>query len=156
MSQLARHGLQWVGALAALAVCTGSAKAETVVRPDCRPFVSATNAVRFETDLQRRWYTRFWTGACDRLPMCMPGSPNWNDVVGKLAARTPGAQRAALQPRICRLGQLIGLEWARDKKVQKISTRDLRAFNRTLDAAPDVAKGVEDVETKARSMIAAP
>lgn len=130
-------------------------RAEPVVRSDCRPFVQATNAVRFETDLQQRWYKRFWTGSCDRLPMCMSGSPNWNDVVAKLSARAPSAQRASLHPRICRLGQLIGLEWARDKKIQKISTRDLRAFNRTLDAAGDVARGVDEVEAKARALTGA-
>lgn len=87
--------------------------------------------------------------------MCLPGSPNWNDVVAKLSARAPAAQRSALLPRSCRLGQLIGLEWSKDKKVQKISTRDLRAFNRTLDAAGDVSLAVDQVEAKARTMIGA-
>lgn len=141
-------------AILMLGAATG-ARAESVVRSECRPHVHATDAVRFETDLQRRWYVRFWTGACDRLPMCMSGSPNWNEAVAKLSARAPAAQRGALLPKSCRLGQLIGLEWARDKKVQKISTRDLRAFNRTLDAAGDVSLALDQVEAKARAMIGA-
>ena len=141
---------------AILVMAVGSAaRAEEFVRADCRPLVKPTAALRFDTDPHQRWYKRFWTGTCDRLPHCISGSPNWNDIVGKLLAKSDPVEQPALLPKACRLGQLIGLEWAKAKDVQKISTKDLRRFNATLDAAGDPLKGVEAVEAKARAMMAA-
>jgi hypothetical protein len=142
---------------AILVVGLGSAaQAGEVVRADCRAMVKPTDVLRFDTDLHQRWYKRFWTGTCDRLPHCISGSPNWNDIVGKLLAKSDPVEQPVLLPKACRLGQLIGLEWAKAKDVQKISTKDLRRFNATLDAAGDPLKGVEAVEVKARAMMAAP
>jgi hypothetical protein len=104
--------------------------------------------------LHQRWYRRFWTGDCDHLPLCFAGSPNWNDIVGKLLTRGGPAERAALLPKACRLGQMIGLEWARDKKVRRIDTGDLRAFKGQLEASGDALRGIERVEASARAKMA--
>jgi hypothetical protein len=132
------------------------AEAGEFVRPDCRAVVKPTDALRFDTDEHLRWYKRFWTGNCDHLSFCFPGSPNWNDIVTKLLAKGGAAEQPALLPKACRLGQMIGLEWAKDKGVQKISTKDLRAFNVILERAGDPLKGVEAVDAQARSMGAQP
>jgi hypothetical protein len=147
-----------VAAVAAVVVLgTGSAvRAGEFVRADCRALVRPTDAIRFDTDEHLRWYKRFWTGTCDHLPFCFSGSPNWNDIVGRLLAKGGPVEQPTLLPKACRLGQLIGLEWAKDKGVQKISTKDLRMFNATLEAAGDPLKGVEAVEAKARTMLAQP
>jgi len=132
------------------------AQAGEFVRFDCRAMIKPTDAVRFDTDEHLRWYKRFWTGTCDHLPFCFSGSPNWNDIVGKLLVKGGASEQPALLPKACRLGQLIGLEWAKDKGVQKISTKDLRQFNAMLEAAGDPLKGVEAVEARARAMAGQP
>ena len=147
--------LRRVGAAIAAVVALGAgpaAQAGEFVRADCRTAVRSTDALRFDTDEHLRWYKRFWTGTCDHLSFCFAGSPNWNDIVGKLLAKGGAAEQPALLPKACRLGQLIGLEWAKDKDVQKISTKDLKRFKTMLEAAGDPLKGVEAVEAKARAM----
>jgi len=129
------------------------ARAGEFVRSDCRAIVKPTDTIRFDTDEHLRWYKRFWTGTCDHLPFCFSGSPNWNDIVGKLLAKGGQVEQPTLLPKACRLGQLIGLEWAKAKDIQKISTKDLKAFNNTLEAAGDPLKGVEAVDAKARAML---
>jgi len=131
----------------------GAVQAQDYVRVDCRNQFDPA-ASRFDTPLHQRWYRRFWTGDCDHLPLCLPGSPNWNDIVGQLMVRGGPAERAALLPKACRLGQVIGLEWARDKKVRRIDTRDLHAFKSQLEASGDALRGVEQVEASARAKMA--
>ncbi len=141
--------------LAALAVASaaGTVQAQDYVRSDCRAQLNPA-ATRFDTPLHQRWYRRFWTGDCDHLPFCMPGSPNWNDIVGKLLVRGGPAEQAALLPKACRLGQMIGLEWARDKKVRRIDTGDLHVFKSQLEASGDALRGVDQVEASARAKMA--
>lgn len=131
----------------------GTVQAQDYVRADCRGQLD-TSTLRFDTSLHQRWYRRFWTGDCDHLPLCIPGSPNWNSIVGKLLVRGGPAEQAALLPKACRLGQMIGLEWARDKKVRRIDTRDLHAFKGQLEASGDALRGVEQVEASARAKMA--
>ena len=142
--------------VAAVALLTAApvARAGEFVRLDCRAVVKPTDALRFDTDEHLRWYKRFWTGDCDHLPLCFPGSPNWNDIVGKLVARGGPAEQAALLPKACRLGQTIGLEWSRDKKIRRIDTADLRTFKGQLEASGDALRGVEQVEASARAKLA--
>jgi hypothetical protein len=140
-----------VAVVAAFGIAPAVQAAE-FVRADCRTLVKPTDAIRFDTDEHLRWYKRFWTGTCDHLAFCFPGSPNWNDIVGKLLVKGGAGEQPALLPKACRLGQLIGLEWAKDKNVQKITTKDLKGFNALLEAAGDPLKGVEAVDAKARVM----
>jgi hypothetical protein len=149
------RGLAALSAVALLGIAP-VAQAGEFVRADCRAMVKPTDAIRFDTDEHLRWYKRFWTGTCDHLSFCFPGSPNWNDIVGKLLVKGGPIEQPALLPKACRLGQLIGLEWAKDKDIQKISTKDLKVFNSMLEAAGDPLKGVEAVEAKARAMAAQP
>jgi hypothetical protein len=51
---------------------------------------------------------------------------------------------------------MIGMEWARDRKIKRISTQDLKRFSNILDDAGDPLKGVEAVEVKARALLAKP
>ena len=63
--------------LAAMAFGLASAaQAQDYVRADCRGLVNPAS-LRFDTPEHVRWYKRFWTGDCDHLPLCFPGSPNW-------------------------------------------------------------------------------
>jgi hypothetical protein len=156
MSSLALgRGLAALSVVALLGIAP-VAQAGEFVRADCRATVKPTDAIRFDTDEHLRWYKRFWTGTCDHLAFCFSGSPNWNDIVGKLLIKGGPSEQPALLPKACRLGQLIGLEWAKDKGVQKISTKDLKQFNAMLEAAGDPLKGVEAVEARARAMAGQP
>jgi hypothetical protein len=151
--------LREIGAVVAavtVLVVAPAAQAGEFVRADCRAVIKPTDAIRFDTDEHLRWYKRFWTGTCDHLSFCFSGSPNWNDIVGKLMVKGGAAEQPVLLPKVCRLGQLIGLEWAKDKDVQKISTKDLKGFNAMLEAAGDPLKGVEAVEVKARALAGQP
>jgi hypothetical protein len=129
-----------------------AANAQDYVRADCRDMVAASPA-GFDSPEHARWYKRFWTGDCEKLNFCFPGSPNWNDVVGKLLVKGGPTERAVLLPKACRLGRLIGLEWSRDKKVRKIDTGDLRKFNSMLEASGDALRGVERVEAAAQGKL---
>ena len=138
--------------LAAALLTAGGARAQSYVRVDCQGVT--TVPARYDTPEHERWYKRFWTGQCDHLAMCIPGAPNWNEVVGKLVVKGGPAQRAAVLPKACKMGQLIGLEWSREKAIRKINTADLRTFNATLEASPDTLKGLDKIEQSARAKLA--
>ena len=138
---------------AAALLAANVAQADEFVRPDCRGAVAPTSSLKFDTPEHALWYRRFWTGDCANLPFfCISGAPNWNDIVGKLVVKGGPSEQSALLPKACRLGQLIGLEWSREKKIRRIDTRDLRAFNGILNASGDALRGVDQVETKARAL----
>lgn len=126
------------------------ASAQDYVRGDCRPLVGAAPA---SDALTAGWYRRFWTGDCAHLKGCFGGSPNWNEVVGKLLGRSQPSQRKAVLARSCRLGVLIGREWTRPKAVRRIDSGDLRRFKSSLEGAADVADGLNRVEAQARAKI---
>jgi len=141
-------------ALAGVLLLAGSAQAQSYVRPECQGVV-APAANRYDTAEHERWYKRFWTGTCDHLTLCVPGGPNWNEIVGKLLVKGGAGERGALLPKACRLGQLIGLEWSRERNVRKINTTDLKVFNTMLEATGDTLKGVDRVDAAARSKLGA-
>jgi len=140
-------------ALAAVLMTAGAAQAQSFVRPDCQTILGPP-ALRYDTPEHARWYQRFWTGHCDHLAFCVPGSPNWNEIVGKLLVKGGPSERAAMLPKACRLGQTIGLEWSREKTIRKIDTHDLRDFNTTLESSNDTLKGLDKVEQAARAKLA--
>lgn len=132
-------------ALALVLLSSAPAGAQGYVRADCRSLIGKPPA---QDALTAAWYRRFWTGDCGALKGCLAGSPNWNQVVGRLAARGAPADRAAVRARACRLGARIGLEWTRPARVRRIDSGDLRRFRTTLDRAGDVAAGLARVEAQ--------
>jgi hypothetical protein len=142
-------------AAAAIMVLSGPAQAQDYVRLDCQS-LTAPAKLHFDSPEHARWYRRFWTGDCDHLGLCMPGSPNWNDIVGKLLAKGGPSEQAALLPKACRLGQLIGLEWSREHDVRRIDTNDLRSFKSLLEAAGDPLRGLGQVEALAQTKVSRP
>jgi hypothetical protein len=69
--------------------------------------------------------------------------------VDEFVQRAPPGRQDAVRTLACRLGREIGYEWARDNRVRRISTRDLRTFEHELDAASDVESGLQSVEREA-------
>lgn len=129
-----------------LLAAAGQARAQAFIAPLCRGFVAPAD-LHFDTAEHSRWYKRFWTGECDHLLACLPGSPNWNDIAAKLVARGAAAQRAMLQPKACGLGQKIGLEWSREHGVRRITTSDLKRYHAILDRDADALHGLATVES---------
>jgi hypothetical protein len=138
--------LRGLAVAAVLTAGAGTAAAQAYVTPICRGYVSEAS-LRFDTAEHARWYKRFWTGQCDHLLACFPGSPNWNDIAARLVARDPPAQRPVLQPKVCGLGQRIGLEWSREHGVRRITTTDLRRYHTLLERDADPLRGLNIVET---------
>lgn len=136
-----KRGLLLAALLLGLA---GTAQAQAFVDPLCRSYVSAAD-LRFDTAEHARWYKRFWTGECDHLLACFPGKPNWNEVAAQLVGRAAAAERLALQPKVCALGQRIGLEWSREHDVRRVSTTDLHRYYDVLRRDGDPLQGVEAV-----------
>lgn len=130
------------------------AQAQSFVRADCQGHL-ALAAPRYDTAVHELWYKRFWTGGCDaKIPRCIPGQPNWNNMVTTLLNRAPAAQRPVVLTKACRVGQLIGLEWSRGKTIRKIDLNDLRRFNHQLQNAGDSLRGLDRVEQAARAKLA--
>ncbi|CAN7342222.1 hypothetical protein LJR225_002000 [Phenylobacterium sp. LjRoot225] len=138
---LIRRGL---GLAALFVALSGQAQAQAFVNPLCRSYVSPAD-LRFDTAEHARWYKRFWTGECDHLLACLPGKPNWNDIAAQLVAHGGAVERLALQPKVCTLGQRIGLEWSREHKVRRVSTADLHRYYDMLRRDGDPLHGVEAV-----------
>lgn len=138
-------------ALAGLAfMVPAAASAQAYVRADCRTIVSRPT-LRFDDGDHRLWYRRFWNGDCDGLGFCSPGAPNWNLAVGQILNRAPAARRAAIRAKACRLGRMIGFEWARDNSIRKIDTSQLSEFYSELDGAADIDSALDQVEQQARA-----
>lgn len=135
------RGLALVLLLVGLA---GGARAQSFVNPLCRSYVSPAD-LRFDSAEHARWYKRFWTGECDHLFACLPGKPNWNEVAAQLVARGGAPERPSLQPKVCALGQRIGLEWSREHDVRRVSTTDLHRYYDMLRRDGDPLHGVEAV-----------
>lgn len=147
----------WVAGLAVL-LFAGTARADEFVRSDCRGLVSASDGLSYERPEHPVWYRRFWTGECGGLPIyrCKPGSPNWNDVAGQMMSRAAPAARNAVRIKACKLGQMIGYEWSRDKPIRRIDTADLKAMLKLLNETPDVSAGLDRVDARVRELMGRP
>jgi hypothetical protein len=139
-----------------LALTAMAVQAQEFVRPECLGVVHASAGLKFDSVEHANWYRRFWTGSCRNLPAmrCMPGSPNWNGVVTELLKKGRADQAPAITTAACRMGEIIGHEWSREKAIRKINTDDLKAFMATLDTAPDVATGLNRVEVRVKLALA--
>ena len=104
----------------------------------CANFVGAYDAdiyrvkTAFDRKRQKGWYSRWWSGKCDDVPFpdfwtCIPDeSKAWNKIVDNVVGESQGPNRTEAQKEICELGQLMGLEWAKDNGVRCIHTSDLK------------------------------
>jgi hypothetical protein len=150
---MARDLFRAVVALAALLSMSGAAQAQAItVRADCARFVPQN--VSFDDRTHLLWYNRFWTGDCAGLFGCLRGEPNWDSWINILLAQTSADRRPALLERACRIGHMIGLEWAKDNGIRKIDTRAVRGFGEALKAAGDPFAKLAAVDARARAMLA--
>jgi hypothetical protein len=154
-------------AVAALAVAGASkAGAQEPMRKDCLDSVISVSRLAFDHDEHRLWYRRFWTGRCDglsKLPPpfghgCSESSPGWNEIVKQIVGQGPPERAPELAAKICRLGELIGYEWAKDNDKRCIHTTgatSLSSLMPILQERGEVFGRLDRVEAKAKSMCAA-
>jgi hypothetical protein len=135
-----------------------SAQAQEFVRQDCARLAPPSASLSFDSPEHRLWYRRFWTGDCKDLPIlaCVPGNPNWNDVITQLLKKGRPDQGPAIRASACRLGEVVGHEWSRAKAVRRINTEDLRSYIAILQATSDVPTGLGRLETRMKTDMAAP
>jgi hypothetical protein len=146
-----------------LAVCAGLAapsplSAQTFVTQACQSSVPATADIRFDNPSHFAWYRRFWSGQCQGLApfTCISGYPNWNAVVAQLTAQAPPADRSHVILRLCRLGHVLGLEWARDNAVRRIDTDDLRRLTTVLTGQGSLDERLQRVDAATKALLARP
>ena len=53
---------------------------------------------------------------------CSESEPGWNQAVGNLMRKAPDQRAPELLAKACKLGELIGYEWAKDNNVRCIHT----------------------------------
>jgi hypothetical protein len=100
------------------------------------------------------WYRRFWTGACTSLPFlsCFPGVPYWEQTVEQLVAELSPDLRNAAREKACRLGKMVGYEWAKDNRIRKIDTAQLRVWIDQLQHPPDLDLTLDKIEREAKGL----
>jgi|GEM_PF-702292 len=153
--------------LAALAVMGSSgAGAQEPMRKECAGAVTPVARLAFAHDEHRLWYRRFWTGKCDGLSTlpppfgngCTESAPGWNQVVGNILSEAPPNRAGELAAKICRLGELIGYEWAKDNDKRCIHTtgaNSLSSLMPILKEKDEVFARLDRFEAKAKAMCAA-
>jgi hypothetical protein len=140
--------------LALALLLAGAAEAQPYVPTDCTAAFAGAPADHFDDAAHAAWYRRFWSGSCAGVPgFCMSGQPDWNSQVRSLVARAAPERQAAAAAEACRLGRLIGLEWARDNAVRRISTHDLGELSRLLNAAGAPEDRLAATETRVRQLL---
>ena len=150
---------------AAAATCLASAAslAQEAVRQDCLGSVAPVSRLTFSHDKHRLWYRRFWNGKCEGLSTsilgdaCSENEPGWNQVVTTILRQGPSERAAGLLAKVCRLGELIGYEWAKDNNVRCMHTlgsNSLSSLQSILKEQGDVFDRLNRVEGKAKVMCA--
>jgi hypothetical protein len=142
----------FVLAAAVMAASCAAAEAQSVTVADaCKPLLPA--AQKFDHNEHRLWYNRFWTGDCSTLGFwCQPGSPNWIEAMADLVEQAPAGRKPELVTKLCQVGHLVGLDWARDNNIRKIDTNELRKFYEMLNSGGgDAFSRLAAVEAKARA-----
>lgn len=139
------------------AVAGGKSNAQelTYIRADCGNFVSPVAKLHFDNAEHAAWYRRFWTGECQGLPIfsCMAGTPNWNSMVGQFLAKSRPETRDLVAKKACRLGELIGFEWAKDNSIRRISTNDLPDLLALAQNDPDVSNGLDRASSRVNNLL---
>lgn len=125
------------------------------VRADCLAHIPATARLKFNDETHRRWYHRFWAGSCDGLSWfgCSSGRPHMNDAIRQILEAAPPQQRAELLAKGCKVGHLIGYEWAKDNSIRCIHTSDADKFLTIWNTKAEVAARLDRIEARAHAML---
>ncbi len=124
----------------------------------CPPAVAAYAGQHFVDTAHELWYRRFWTGACDGLPVfvCFSGRPYWADTLQRLVNKAVPEERRALRARLCTLGRRVGFEWAKENDVRVIDTKTVVEWTRSLEDAPNPGSVLDMITTEVDRRLGAP
>jgi hypothetical protein len=117
---------------------------------------SPIHRIAFDDSTHKLWYTTWWDGKCVGVGLFCVRDAHWDTLVKpSLDQRHPTVDQNALVKSLCTLGQLIGLEWARDNSIRCVHTSDVQRWNALiLAASADVLPRIEVVRSEANAMIA--
>ena len=122
----------------------------------CKDVISPISRLSYENETHRNWYISWWDGKCEGLPswpFCQ-SKPYWSTVAEPVLEANPGADRKSLIRELCRLGELIGYEFARDNKWRCIDRDDLSGWvTRFSSADGNIFQKVADVRSEAERKI---
>ncbi len=144
-----QHGIAvWLLALCIGGHAASADEAADPINPQCKghigEFIKSKTYVEkgFNHKRQKGWYYRWWSGRCDKVPYpdrwtcttskgaVREGAADqdkaWRKMVERFAAED--GNKAEIAKAMCKLGELIGLEWARDNDVRCIHTSDLKGL----------------------------
>ncbi len=96
----------------------------------CKDFISPVGRLSYENEAHRNWYVTWWDGQCEGLPswpFCQ-SKPYWSTVVEPVLEANPDVDRKPLLRELCKLGELLGYEFARDNTWRCIDRDDLSAW----------------------------
>lgn len=106
---------------------------------------------------------RYWDGKCRTLSTsllgdaCNESEPGWNQVVSDFVRQAPRERSAEVLARSCKLGELVGFEWAKDNNVRCIHStggNSLIALKAIASEKTEILGRLARLEAKARSMCA--
>jgi hypothetical protein len=146
----------WIGVVFIIAIILQPQAAHSGILPQCRAYLPAERNLPFAHDKHRKWYSRFWTGSCAGLSafdFCKPGSPNWHEVMQRVSREVPPAEQKAAIQKACRLGHLIGFEWAKDNNVRCIHTSDFPSLFGLLQTRASMQERLTRLEAVARAKL---
>jgi hypothetical protein len=138
-----------------------AANAQHAIRQDCLASIAPVERLTYAHDKHRLWYQRFWNGKCQGLSTsflgdaCSENEPGWNVAVSDIMRQGTPQKAADLLSRACKLGELIGYEWAKDNNVRCIHTmgaNSLSSLYAVLKQQGDIFDRLARMETKAKSM----
>lgn len=136
-----------------------AAGADDSIRPDCHPHVVSIERLSFAHAKHRLWYQRYWSGKCVGLSFlgdgCTESEPGWNEVITVLLPHAPSTRANELLATACKLGELVGYEWAKDNNVRCIHTNgqsSIRTLIEILRENRDVFDRLRRADAKAKSM----
>jgi hypothetical protein len=106
------------------AINSGPAAAKAIIRSDCLSYISAQSKLTYNRGGHEKWYRNYWDGQCKGLWFCTT-QIGWNTRIDELKAQGTPSQQSAILDKACRLGELVGYEWAKDNNIRCIhSTGD--------------------------------
>ncbi len=122
----------------------------------CKDFISPIGRLSYENDTHKNWYASWWDGKCEGLPswpFCQ-AKPYWSTVIEPVLEANPGADRKSLLRELCRLGELIGYEFARDNTWRCIDRNDLSAWVESFSSTDgNIYQKIVAVRTEAERKI---
>lgn len=104
----------------------------------CKNYIKAFDKEKYDDARRHKgWYFMWWTGDCSQVPYpdwwtCTSESYAWNRYVDLMISEAKLEQKEGVASQTCKIGRLMGLEWAKDNNIRCIHTHDLGKLEKIL------------------------